>query len=154
MKKLSLQKKLIVGFMFFGLFPAISLYILTFTDLFSEENKFVTDAKSRLVTTRELKAFQIEELYKTISNQVFSLATNTATIDAMRDFSESFKIYNDELALDQSLILKDLKSFYENEFNKKYSAENKIDAINFEDKINKVSENGNCLLYTSPSPRD
>ena len=109
MKKIGLKLRLISSFLLVGLVPLAGLgyYFLTNTTSVLEKESI-----KRLSAVEKVKSNAIQQYFSTIESQVRTLSYDVMVVDAMEEFSKSFKNFIPD---------------------------------------NKIS---NCLLYTSPSPRD
>ncbi len=115
----SLNFKLILGFLFAGLVPAVSISYLSYSN---NSKAIIKDAGKNLVAIREAKAFQLEELYVTMSNQVSAMAQNRLVVDAIVNFENDFsKIGIDKIAVNEK---NKLKEFYEAKFGELYKKSN------------------------------
>ncbi|OUR98725.1 hypothetical protein A9Q84_04745 [Halobacteriovorax marinus] len=138
---LSLNAKLVSAFVVVGVIPALVISWLTFS---SNSKALVGEAEQKLTAIREAKAFELEGLYETIGAQVTSLAQNNATISAMREFSGAFDKFEEENVGDLTTAKKKLSYFYENEYGKKYTAENSKEKSDYLAPYNMLS--GNQIL--------
>jgi len=119
--KKSLSFKLILAFLIVGLVPSMVISLITF----SQNSKSLTsEAETKLVAIREAKAFQLEQLYKTMSGQISAMSKNKLTKDAMKDFEVSFPEFSNDFGGDVNAIRSKLKDYYNNEFGKKFLSDN------------------------------
>ena len=121
MAKLSLSLKLIISFLLTGIIPAVTISVVTFNN---NATAIRTEAKNKLVAIREAKAFQLEELFHTMSSQVSALAQNKFTVEAIKGFNKSYESYQNEQSKDLASSKAKLISYYKETFAKKYEAEN------------------------------
>ncbi|POB14128.1 methyl-accepting chemotaxis protein [Halobacteriovorax sp. DA5] len=119
--KFSLNKKLVLGFLLAGLIPSLTI---TFVVLSNVDKTLHENAENMLVSIREGRSFQLEELYKTMAGQASALAQNISTIDAARKFKSSFQSFEIETRTDFNAAKSSLTSFYANEFGQQYNKTN------------------------------
>ncbi|MFG1481371.1 methyl-accepting chemotaxis protein [Halobacteriovorax sp. HFRX-2_2] len=119
--KFSLNKKLVLGFLLAGLLPSLTI---TFVVLNNVDKTLHKNAENMLISIREGRSFQLEELYKTMGGQVSALAQNISTIDAARQFKKSFQSFEIETRTDFNAAKSALTSFYANEFGGQYNKTN------------------------------
>ena len=87
-------------------------------------NEKVTEA---LVAQRSLKQRQLEDYFRHIRDQVITFSEDKMIADAMRQFADAFKHYENETELSEeqvARIRRELQSFYMNDFAREYRAEN------------------------------
>lgn len=118
LKNLSLNRKLIFAFLLAGVVPASLITVVVVNKV---SNALTMEAKSKLVAIREAKAFQLEELYLTISGQISALSQNHATIQASQEFQVGYSKYQKEAPHNLEKSKNNLKDFYNNKFGKQYS---------------------------------
>lgn len=135
---LSLNAKLVIAFVAVGIIPAIVISWLTFS---SNSQALIDESELKLTAIREAKAFEIEELYGTISAQITSLAQNNATIEAMQEFSEAFKTYKEETGKTVVDAEAKLSEFYNNEFGTKFTKENDVKGVDYLKEFKMLSDN-------------
>lgn len=85
------------------------------------------ETSMKLESIRDNKKSTIEAYFNTIIEQNLNFAKNPATVDAAKDFKKSFGAYLDDEAISSTKLksMKDeLKTFYTNDFDQKYKAEN------------------------------
>ncbi len=83
------------------------------------------DAKKSLIAIRDITAAQITTYIETIENQSISMSENLMTIEAMQDFSQTFKNYSNETNSNQSTNVKaELASYYSSQFAEEYYLKN------------------------------
>lgn len=121
MKKFSLSKKLIIGFLVAGILPALAITVIVIKNVSSA---LTYEAKNRLVSVREAKAFQLEEMYGFMGGQVSALSQNKVVIEASSKFNNAFNNYQSESSTQTDVANQRLKNFYQNEFGAKYSKTN------------------------------
>ncbi|MEH0862182.1 methyl-accepting chemotaxis protein [Halobacteriovorax sp. DPLXC-1] len=120
-KNFSLKKKLVIGFLAAGVLPSL---IITFVVIGQVTDALTEEAQKKLLAIRESKGFQLEELYKTMANQVSALAHNNSTIEASNRFVSAFSSYEIESKKDLNQAKSKLTSFYTNDFGKKFNDTN------------------------------
>ncbi|MDD0852722.1 methyl-accepting chemotaxis protein [Halobacteriovorax sp. GB3] len=120
LKNMSLSKKIIFGFLLSGIIPAVIISWLSFT---RNSDALLKEAESKLISVRESRAFQLEELFKTMQGQVSALAQNKVTVDALARFERSYKNYNFDATVSVEEARKNLSKFYDSTFSKKYLEE-------------------------------
>jgi methyl-accepting chemotaxis protein len=117
----SLNKKLIWGFLLAGLVPATLITAVVIDNVGTALTK---EAEYKLVSIREGKAFQLEELYETIGAQVSALSQNKISIEALDKFQTSFLVYEKENITALGTAKNRLEKFYLNEFGTQYKDSN------------------------------
>jgi methyl-accepting chemotaxis protein len=118
---LSLNKKLVSLFLLSGIIPALLVSVMAINRI---SKSLTSEARDKLIAIREAKAFQLEELYNTISGQVSSLARNQATVEAAASFTEAYSTYSANTQKDFEGSKKKLKSFYLSKFGAQYEKSN------------------------------
>lgn len=121
LKSFSLNKKLIWGFLLAGLVPASLITAVVVNNVGTALTK---EAENKLVSIREAKAFQLEELYETMGGQVSALSQNKVAVEALSKFKESFFTYEKENATDLGVAKNKLRDFYTSEFGAQYKNTN------------------------------
>ncbi len=119
--RLSLNKKITFGFLLAGLIPTS---LITTVVINKVSTSLTNEAKNKLVAIREAKAFQLEELYKTISGQISALSQNKATVEAAFKFETSFNEYEKQTSVTIDQAKANLKDFYNKEFVEQYKKTN------------------------------
>jgi len=122
LNNLSLKSKLIMML----LAVAIGcIVIIGYQGLSNGEKALKARINEQLISVRESKSFQVESWYRGLSNQVKLLASNHATIFAMRDFKDAFRrLAADKAALPES-GRQALEAFYTDQFFPKLEASTK-----------------------------
>jgi methyl-accepting chemotaxis protein len=118
-KSKSLNFKFVFGFLVVGAIPALIISILSFQN---NSKALIEGAEKNLIAIRESKAFQLEELYITMGNQVSALAQNNISKAAILEFQDAFNEFPYEDRVD--LSKNKLADFYKNQFGTKYEKEN------------------------------
>jgi methyl-accepting chemotaxis protein len=116
-KKASLNKKLICAFLFAGLLPSILISVISYRE---NSHALSEEAKNKLISLRESKGFQFEELYRTMFGQISSLAHNKAVIESVTLFERAFNSFPTESPVDLGIVDTSLTEFYNEKFGKTY----------------------------------
>lgn len=120
-KNLSLNKKIILGFLFSGMLVATVIALFVYKE---SSSSLLKAAKDKLVLTRESRAFQIESLYETMAGQVKTLSLNNTTLNAMGNFEAAFARFEKQAPFNAVQARNELSSYYRKEFSQKYRQEN------------------------------
>jgi methyl-accepting chemotaxis protein len=146
MKKWSLKTRLLIFFLAVGLTPLTVKSILGYQ---SEKKSIINGAENKLLAVRDTKGAAISRYFENIKNQLLVLTKDKMIVDAMEDFSRSFgKVAEDnKLGKKDIVTMKEsIKTFYENEFGKKYLNENQK-SFDIENTINQLSDQELVLQY-------
>ena len=85
------------------------------------------EAKSRLISLRDIKKDQIEDYFKIISSQLLTMADNRMIIDGTVAFKRAFRLHPKQVS-NSGLSIKDklraLKTYYNKDFADEYSRRN------------------------------
>ena len=145
-KQFSLSKKLISSFLLTSLIPIIVISSLMIK---SSSEALTNEGRSKLIAVREAKGFQLEELYLTIFGQVSAMAQNKISVEALEKFENAFSKYSDEVELSSDVVNSNLKSFYKDEFGKRFSDSNKNKTFNqMAETFGKLNQNEKRLQYS------
>lgn len=120
-KTFSLNKKLILGFLIAGLLPALSI---TFVVVNKVTDALTREAQEKLISVREGKGFQLEQMYIMMGGQVSALSQNKVIVEASVKFNNAFNAYKSESKESLSVATNRLSQFYKNDFGNKYSDTN------------------------------
>jgi len=144
--KLSLKYRLMVSFVLTASLAMIGTGIMTW---YKKTGTLMDIAEERLMVFRESKGNQLEEAFKTMRGQVKTLAKNRLTIEAMKDFSTSFKTYNSELAElpSEDRIKNAITSYYSNQFGVEFRKQNDEVSPDTSGIIPKLSKTALILQY-------
>lgn len=147
MEKLSLKVKLIISYFFVGLVPLLTVSIYSYkTSSVSLEKESV----DRLVAVEKVKALGVTRYFEGIRDQMLTFSTNIMIVDAMMDFSKSFRTFTKENGITDeqvsSMYSSSLKEFYQNQFGKKYLDENKTDVDSL-GLLNQLPTNEKAMQY-------
>lgn len=121
MKKISLNKKLVLSFLAAALIPIIVISMIVSR---SSRVALTEESKDKLVAIRESKAFQLEEFYSTLFGQISSFAQNKVTKEAYRAFSKGFYDYSKDLKIQDETLNENLQDFYIKQFGQRYEETN------------------------------
>ncbi|MGK0290291.1 MAG: methyl-accepting chemotaxis protein [bacterium] len=112
------------------------------------KNALYEQAKERLVSKRETKKVQIQELFKTIKNQTITLSESHMTIQAMQEFKKSFYQFrkDNQIGSEQLNVLKtSLTQYYQNDFQKQFVKKNGSQFKQVEQVIKKLDNDALAL---------
>jgi methyl-accepting chemotaxis protein len=146
MKKMSLKFKLITMLLGCGLLPLI---ILSFYSFNRSSSMLEKEAIDRLDAVKSIKGEAVSEYFNTIRDQILTFSDNVMIKESMIGFSETFKTYSSELSASVADIIikrEHLKSYYINEFGKKYEAENSS-SVDYNSIVNSLSDTEVLLQY-------
>ncbi|ODN41922.1 HAMP domain-containing protein [Piscirickettsia litoralis] len=122
--KLNIKLKLVL------MFVAVSLVAIFATALIlglvstnSSQQSLEQQAKSQLISIREVKKSQIENYFKMVSNIVISSANNIAFAQAAQEFIQSYNLFDQQEALPEN-YKNQVKSYYHQLFIKEYELQN------------------------------
>ena len=145
-KKLSLNQKIIAGFLFSGIFSAVLISIFANRE---SSSALVHSAQEKLISTRETRAFQLESLYETMSGQVKALSLNNMAIEAMENLETAFRNFPSEAKIDRDMAKDSLSNYYHNQFGGKYKNENSgKEAQGIDSMVNSLGVSALELQYT------
>lgn len=154
---LSLSKKLWFSLLLLGMIPMITVSVLSVVDskLLLEKQAF-----SQLEAVREIKGNAVQRYFERVKSQVLTFGGNHMIVKAMRDMDNTFHSLIDDKALTESdfkQMRSSVKSYYENQFKKKYLQENenlKLEVDNLMERLDNeaitlqyhyISRNGHAL---------
>lgn len=105
-------------------------------------------ASQRLIAVRDIKQSQIEDYFGTIKNQVLTFANDKMIIDAMEDFSSSFKTFKDEVYNgDASALEGRVSAFYNQDFANQFKNLNSGESVNVSTLVEGLDADGIALQY-------
>lgn len=111
MKSFSLKAKLVSALLIAGLVPAVIISIYSFVN---SSDALIAEVHERLKTSREARAFQVEETIKSMKTQVNDLAGSSLVKDSYKGFMAGLKdLENKEYDTNE------IKNYYQS-FNKRY----------------------------------
>ncbi|PCJ39356.1 MAG: hypothetical protein COA99_10445 [Moraxellaceae bacterium] len=118
----TLKTKLIASFLVVGLLPAI---LISWQAWSSSANGFINEAGEKLSAVRDIKAVQVESLFKTMEGQIRVLSNNSLTIDAMKSFSSAFSLYTENSLREKDADIDgSLENYYIGQFGREYESTN------------------------------
>lgn len=123
-KNLSLVKKQIFALLLCGLLP---LFASALVSGFMAHKELKQQAFAQLESSREAKASAIDNYFSTVTRQLRTMAHSDNILNAMISFPSSFNnLAAEEKVTEEQLARysKDLRTFYQDEYNAKYLNEN------------------------------
>ena len=155
---MKLVQKLTLLFLLFISIPAAVQFVFTYQNNVKALHEKIFE---RLVSIRENKAVQVEDLFKKMADQLQTMAENPLIKDGMVNLSASFSIYEkgmDNSPENMAKIDSSLKDYYLNHFGKEYKKSNSgkeardliktIESLSLKEKFyqyNYISNNKNPL---------
>ncbi|MBT4790141.1 MAG: hypothetical protein HON90_01095 [Halobacteriovoraceae bacterium] len=118
--KTSLSNKIIVGFLLSGLIPCMILSVFVYQQT---KESLLEEAQKKLISVREVRAFQLESLYETMAGQVKALAANKVTLNATTEFIKGFSRFQLDGSKKEEKITS-LKKYYDEQFSQSYQKSN------------------------------
>ena len=110
----SIQRKLVVAVLGLALIP---LALTAFLNYQNARQELRTAAEQKLDAVRENRSSEIEGYFQTISDQILTLSTNRAIIEAASAFSDEFNDLPGELeALGVRVDEANVRAYYDDEF--------------------------------------
>jgi len=119
MKNLSLKVKLILSMLVLSLIPFGVISVVT---LINTEKSLKHTVADELIAIRDIKAANLSQYFDTISSQIKLVASNNNTKFALKDFLNAYENY--PVSSDSNQNAPPVKSYWKDEFAKKYAAEN------------------------------
>jgi len=107
-------------------------------------------AIDKLSAVRNIKGAAVQRYFKTIENQILTFSHDVMIQDAVESFSKNFKDYMSEQEIsvvDTIVFKKNLRSFYKNEFGKKYQDENPDSKVVPENLLNRLEDSEVAMQY-------
>lgn len=132
----------------------IATFTLQYLATTSAREALEEAARDQLISIRATKKDQIEDYFKTISDQVATMSNNGMIINATRDFAASYDSDHGISNTDQAPS--ELLSYYENQFGKKYAELNQGKSISATLLLEKLNDNALALQHqyieSNPNP--
>lgn len=152
--QLTLKTKLIASFLALGILPAC---IVTWITWSNNVDNYTREASVKLSAFRDIKAVQIENLFKVTEGQIKTLSGNALTVDAMASFGEVFSKYEKESRSSNKAeaIEGSLRNYYVNQFGNEYQNSNGgSNAKGLTSNLSRLSSNAKALQhrYISDNP--
>ena len=139
---------------------ALSVLVASIAAYNQSRNALTEEAFGRLSAASQGPATRLNDLLHTVDADLFALAYDTATVDGLIEFTEAFAEINNPLqALQRSYIEDNPHPAGQKNNLNEGNANGRYDTIHahFHSGMNarlNAMEYYDCLLYTSPSPRD
>lgn len=153
----SLKLKLIFTFLLTGLVPVLVTNYISIT----KNSKALEDQNyKKLISVRDIKRVEIENLFTNMAKQVKTLSNNPLTVTAMKEFKKAFQTLNNKTITQQNKneAINSIKKYYTEAFLQEYKNTNNgnnpgnfiSDVDNFENSTlylqkNYISNNENPL---------
>lgn len=144
---LSMGKKQIFALMFAGMLPMIIASVLS---VFKSGNELESKAFDQLESVREIKSSAIKRYFTQVENQILSMARNPTIVDAMVDFSSSYKDLNSGQtysAAEIGQMKNSIRSYYRDQFNEEYKNQNQGAQADITSFLANLSDDGVALQY-------
>ena len=113
-------------------------------------------AEKELVAVRNNTRSHIEGLFHMVREQVITFSQDPTVQDAMRNFKNGYNFYTRNTQADTTRQLDELKTYYHNEFNKKYQDNNPHKTIQPENLYSGLHPEAVALqhlfIYENPNP--
>lgn len=121
----TLRKKLALAATLLGIAPAIIASII----LGYVAEEFVRaeterQAQNQLISVRDTKKNQLEHYFETIRDQLLTYSNDRMIIDAMREFTTAFKVYDEELDRSRGAYRDRVAEYYRRDFATAYAERN------------------------------
>ncbi|WP_370979156.1 methyl-accepting chemotaxis protein [Agaribacterium sp. ZY112] len=145
---LSLGKKQVFTLLLTGLLPMLVVGVIS---LQSAKSEVEQQALNQLAAVRDIKSQAVQRYFKTVEQQILTMASERTTVEAMRAFTEAFdEVVNDEPALGTAQLEK-LNDYYKKQFGEKYSEDNEGRKANVTSLIESLDEQALLMqsLYIS-----
>jgi methyl-accepting chemotaxis protein len=144
---MSLKGKLVSTFFLMGLLPALTIVGITWL---KNTDSLMDEASVKLKSYREIKAIEIETLFKTMQGQVRTLSANTLTVEAIKEFNKGFTRYasDSKKSVPSDRVEKSLLDFYNQQFGSQYkNVNNGNSPRGLAANVAALSQNGKALQY-------
>ncbi|WP_096084656.1 methyl-accepting chemotaxis protein [Agaribacterium haliotis] len=149
---LSLGKKQVLTLLLAGLLPMSVVAVIA---LQVAKREVQTQALDQLEAVRDIKAQAVQSYFETVQQQILTVAAQRSTIDAMREFSQSFdRLLTEQRGRDLQGERRSLEAYYRNEFGQKYQRENDGANIDTDTLIAGLNEQAKLLQYLYISSSD
>lgn len=152
---MKLKSKMLLGIGLLVTLPLILQALIITWQTSDDAGQALADVnKRKLIAIRDSKKSQIEDYFRLIRNQVSTYANNPMVQEAMLGFSEGFRSFETDQAINQQRIKASLTDYYENEFNTAYRAANPGDSVNTAGLLNQLSQSAQLaqFIYISNNP--
>jgi len=152
-----LKKKLILGSILLATLPVVfASAILGYVSSDSAKAAIEQQLQNQMISVRDIKKTQIEHYFKTIRDQILSFSNDRMIIDAMRDFTAAFKVYDHELDKRRGAYRDHLVEFYNGDFTRTYAEQNRGKQIDAEKLLGQLDLSSLALQLTyireNPNP--
>lgn len=108
------------------------------------------EAFDKLTAVREIKRQAVERYFQTINDQIITFSEDGMVVDAMRQFSRSFKNFRNENNLTNKQVKRmrsELLTYYTEEFSSEYRNQNNGRSPNAEQYFRQLDEDAVALQY-------
>ena len=132
---MKIRTKLTIGFLACGIVPLAIVSIANYAGMKSGMTTLTEEAsedmRSKVVASLQaqqaLKKDQIEKYFESIRDQILTFSEDRMTVDAMREFKQSFKSYREQASVDEAKLTQfrnELATYYNGEFSTEYREQN------------------------------
>lgn len=124
MRTLSLQAKLLMAFLSVGIIP---FAVMAITSLYKAEVALHEQAFAQMESMRDVKKGQVLHYLQSIKDQAITFSESKTIIEAMEEFSSSFKVFTSENSITSSDIgnfRSKLSEYYNIDFSPVYKEQN------------------------------
>jgi methyl-accepting chemotaxis protein len=152
-----IKTKIRYGSILLALVPAVIASVMVGMIAVDHAESAIKDqVQSRLTALREDRARQIVHYFESMRDQALVYNKDRMIIDAMREFSEAFRNFKNEIPVDVASDKSALKPYYVEEFSKEYSVRNNGQKPNVDQVFSKLDDSAIVMqqryIKANPNP--
>ncbi|ARU57720.1 methyl-accepting chemotaxis sensory transducer [Oleiphilus messinensis] len=153
---MTIAKKSLIGALILSFVAIFSTAIIIASSSYQKaESVIQQQTKERLIALREVQKSSIEAYLDQIKKQVLTESNSAFVLDAALAFKSAFQTFTSR-NIDQATMKRELKTYYQNEFGRRYEVKNNDSSLSPLAMLDRISDRAVMLQYyfiqNNPNP--
>jgi len=145
---MNLKNKILIGAALLVAIPVIiTSAVLGYNASSSAFSALEHSSQSRLMAVRDITKGRIEDYFNTINKQVKTFSHDRMIIDAMKDFTAAYNVYESQSSQPISQVREDLRTYYQTQFNPTYQKINQGRSANIDQWLSSLDNTSTLLQH-------